>query len=196
MSTINRRPLVAGLVTGCVCGLVLALTIGSAPALASSGLAGKVAKALKLAKKANKNASAALAAAKVPGPPGPAGPSNGYASANTFSPVGWVASANQVLVTVPVTAGSSYLVTATVVANNNDALLLTTACFLKLPGMNLAQASFDLGPNGSDDDEVVTLTGGGTASTSGTAQLSCLPQSSNGTWKDARITAIKVGSLN
>ena len=189
---------------GLLCGVSLALALSSSPAVGAADLATKVTKALKLAKKANKKADAALAASKQPGPAGPtgpagprgpAGPSNGYASAPVTS-VTWTFS-QQSLATVPVQAGSSYIVNSYIVADNNGGAAITATCWLRMAGASLTNATLvRLAANGPGDSDAMALTTGGTATVDGTAELRCTSLSSSGEWRDPMITAIKVGSLN
>jgi hypothetical protein len=168
--------------------------------MGAANLAGKVTKALKLAKKANKKADAALAASKQPGPAGPAGPtgptgpSNGYVSASAAS-VTWTFS-QQSLATIPVQAGSSYVLDSFVVADNNGAVGSQAYCRLRLAGTDLLDTTVFLGANGTADDETISLTGAGTASVNGTAELRCTSFSTTGVWNSPKLTAIRVGSVN
>ena len=189
---------------GLVCGVSLALALSSSPAMGAANLATKVTKALKLAKKANKKADAALAASKQPGPAGPigpagprgpAGPSNGYASAPITS-VAWTFT-QQSLATVPVQAGSSYIVDSYVVADNNGGAPISATCWLRMAGVSLTNTTLvRLAANGPGDSDAMALTTGGTATVDGTAELRCTSLSLSGEWRDPMITAIKVGSLN
>jgi hypothetical protein len=199
----HTRARYGGLVVGLVCGVSLAVALGSSPAMGAANLAGKVTKALKLAKKANKKADAALTASKQPGPPGPAGPagstgpsgpSNGYASPPVSS-VAWTFS-QQTLASVPVQAGS-YILDSYVVADNNGVGAIQASCWLRLAGASVTNTTLvRLAPNGPGDSDAIALTTGGTATVAGTAELRCTSLSSLGEWRDPMITAIKVGSLN
>ena len=197
---ILNRSMLCGLVVGAVFGASLVVAVGTS-AIAAPDLATQVAKALKLANKANKNSKAALATAKQPGPAGPQGPkgdqgpSNGYVSPAPVQ-VAWVPSTNQVLASVPVTVGSHYVINSHVVADNDETSSIITTCFLRLAGSTLVMSNVTLAANGVGDQEVFALTGAGTASATGTAELRCIPLADSGTWNDAVITAIKVGSLN
>jgi hypothetical protein len=110
--------------------------------------------------------------------------------------VAWVPVANQVVASVPVAAGGHYVLDSYVLADNNDSMGLLTSCFLTLGGTNVALSSVILPANGAGDQHSFALTGAGTVTDNGTAELRCTPQSEDGTWDYGVLTAIKVGSLN
>ncbi|MFN2471889.1 MAG: hypothetical protein ABR583_13070 [Gaiellaceae bacterium] len=96
-------------------------------------------------------------------------------------------------------AAGTFVVTAKVVANNNDAAVRAVSCSLLLGTTtidDLFDDGLDMGATANDDRAVATLTGAATLAAAGTASVVCRTNSPSGNWLARSITAIQVAKLN
>lgn len=106
----------------------------------------------------------------------------------------------QTVATLNLPAGS-YLVTATLVANNNAATPTKVGCQLRLNTTVIDDTSPDtfhmpLSADGTGGErESIALTSAGTLAAPGTANVVCTADSSRGNWFTRTITAMQVSSL-
>ncbi|GAB3022187.1 hypothetical protein GCM10011376_27370 [Nocardioides flavus (ex Wang et al. 2016)] len=132
------------------------------------------------------------------GPQGPAGPSHafGFSSSDT---IGWAAVPDEpvVLASLNLPAGS-YAVTGKALANNNDAVVVDTICWLDLGAVtidNPAKKTLSVGTASEADRGFFVVAGVGTLAAPGQASLVCSASSASGNWPNYAITAVKVGSV-
>jgi hypothetical protein len=117
--------------------------------------------------------------------------------------VQWVTNTDQVAQTVALPAGV-WAITATVVANNNDAAMVHFDCHLVAGGTEVSRLGpqpypelvVALGPQNGDDRKEVTLTGATKLASAGNADLICRSDGTTGNWVEGTITAIQVATLN
>jgi hypothetical protein len=128
---------------------------------------------------------------------GATGPSNGYFSSSTAAtlPVAWTTPDSQTLRSLSLPAGK-YILNAVVQADNDAATPSTAGCQITINTGSVDGASVRPGVDGSDDQDVIALTGGATLVAPATATLDCSASTAFGTWKSFSLTAIKVASLN
>jgi hypothetical protein len=105
---------------------------------------------------------------------------------------------DQTVASVDLPAGS-YIVSAKLVINNNDAAIRTFGCSLRVNTTvidNLFDANlFPISPSGSGGErETVTLMGAGTLAAPGTANVVCRTSATTGNYLARSITAIQVSS--
>ncbi len=144
-------------------------------------------------------AAGATGATGAAGATGPRGPSDGFSAQSGTDIMAFVANTDQTVQSVNLPAGK-YVVTAKVVANNNDATDRVYGCSLKL-GTAVIDDLFDttdLDIQGAlnADRSVASLTGAGTLAAAGSATLVCKTTSPSGNWLGRSITAVQVATLN
>jgi hypothetical protein len=110
--------------------------------------------------------------------------------------IAWLADEKQEVATLDLPAGS-YLVTAKLVANNNDSSWRTVRCSLELGANTIddLRTGVIVGPFSGTDRESITLTSGGTLASAGTARILCSADSSDGNWLAWSITAMRLQSI-
>jgi hypothetical protein len=132
----------------------------------------------------------------------------GYTTATAPTTAGFVANsaglleftgAQQTVATLDLPAGS-YVVNATLVANNNVIGVNRVGCELRLGSTVIDSmydsANFPLGNNMTTGSrESLSFTGAGTLAAPGTATLVCQSQFDQGNWLARTLTAIQVGTL-
>lgn len=110
----------------------------------------------------------------------------------------FVPNTDQNVASLQLPAGN-WVLTAKVVANNNDPATQQFGCSLQLGGVEIDNLfdndNLDIGPS-DDDRNVVTLTGSGTLATDGTVDVICRTNSPSGNWLARSISAIQVQNLN
>lgn len=133
------------------------------------------------------------------GDKGARGPSDGFSTRSGTNVLGWVANTDQTVASLALPAGK-FVVTGKVVANNNEAAARQVDCSLNLNTTvvdNLfGDAGLDVQGASTDDRVVMALTGAGTLSAPGTANLLCRANGATGNWIARSITAIQVATLN
>jgi len=106
---------------------------------------------------------------------------------------------DQTVATLSLPAGN-YVVNASVVANNNDAVVRLLGCELRLD-TTIIDSMFSLqlvpiGAIGTPGSRVsLAFTGGGTLAAPGTANVVCRINTNNGNWLGRSITAVQVAAL-
>lgn len=134
------------------------------------------------------------------GPVGPRGPSDGHAFSSGTNILPFVTNTEQNVATLNLPAGN-WLITAKLVANNNEAAWRQYGCWLLLGGNevdNLSGHSLanDIGPDANTDRAIATLTGGGNLLAPGTAEVICQTNSTSGNWLARSMTATQVENLD
>jgi hypothetical protein len=111
------------------------------------------------------------------------------------------ANTDQVLTGVSLPAGR-YVVTASVIVNNNAAVEADVACRLRLGGSVLSSTYdyagplFPLAPNGTAGErESLSFVGAGTLASPGTADLQCRSTVASGNYLSPSVTAIQVATI-
>lgn len=134
----------------------------------------------------------------------------GYTSAAAPTTAGFVTNSagnilsfsgvDQTVASLDLPAGS-YVITATVVANNNSASTNNVGCQLRL-NSTVIDASSTVGNNHplstdgqGGERELFAFTSAGTLAAPGTANVVCRAQIASGNWVSRTITAVQVGSL-
>jgi hypothetical protein len=130
---------------------------------------------------------------------GARGPSDGF-SVRTGDVLLFRARTDQTVASLRLPAGK-FVITAKLVANNNDAAAdHNYGCSLLLGGREIDDffddLELDLGRDDNNDRDVATLTSAGTLAADGTADLVCTTTSNSGNWLARTITAIQVERLN
>lgn len=130
------------------------------------------------------------------GAKGERGPSNGFATSLSDDPIAFTGE-KQVVASLSLPVGS-YILNAFALANNNDVFTEQTVdCKIIVGGDEVAHLEgASLGPNEVGDRVPLALTGGGTLSAPGVAQLSCTATTATGNFVGVGLTAVQVGSLS
>jgi hypothetical protein len=141
----------------------------------------------------------------VQGPAGPAGvggargPSDGRFFSSGSDVLAFVQDTDQTVASLNLPAGN-WVITAKVVANNNDASVGQYGCMLLLDGTEIDSLydllELDLGGTSTTDRSVATLTAAGTLAADSTADVVCRTNSPSGNWLARTITAIQVETFN
>jgi len=133
------------------------------------------------------------------GPAGPRGPSDGFSAQSGTNIQAFVANTDQTVATVALPAGK-FVLTAKVVANNNEAAPRQVDCSLNLGATQVddlfGDAGLDIQGASTDDRVVISLTGAGTLAAAGNATVVCRTNGPDGNWIARSITAIQVGTIN
>lgn len=107
---------------------------------------------------------------------------------------------DQTVATLALPAGS-YVFNAALVANNNDVVVRTVRCSLKLNGTTTISNAVDtfgffLAPNfAAGERESISMTSAATLASAGTVSLVCDADTTLGNWTNRTITAVKVANL-
>lgn len=124
---------------------------------------------------------------------GPRGPSDAFFTSGTNT-LAFVENTAQTVASLNLPAGN-WVITAKVVANNNDGVAHQYGCSLLLGGTVIDKTDNLLDIGTVADRDVATLTAAGTLAVDGTADVVCQTDSPSGNWLNRTITAIQVETL-
>lgn len=126
--------------------------------------------------------------------------SDGFSARSGTNILGFIANTDQEVVATGNLPAGKYLLTAKVVANNNEAVARQVDCSLRLGPTELdnlfGDAGLDIQGASTDDRVVIALTGGGTLAAAAPATVVCRTNGATGNWIARSITAIQVDTLN
>ncbi len=125
---------------------------------------------------------------------------DGFSARSGTNILAFVANTDQEVVSTGNLPAGKYLLTAKVIANNNEAVARQVDCSLRLGATEVdnlfGDAGLDIQGASTDDRVVVALTGAGTLAAAAPATVVCRTNGATGNWIARSITAIQVATLN